>query len=104
MPNQLPNVFSDDYNYFESNHQLHPEPAAAVFECVSDLRVALNAFREATLESKRASEPTDIVEVSSVFHAADHNAEIEIISDGAAEPATLLEAVGGSVDAEVIAM
>ena len=60
---QLPNVFSEDYEYFQSNHALFPDNAATVFGCVADLRSALQSFRAVVKQCKtdisagQASEP-----------------------------------------------
>jgi hypothetical protein len=62
-PIQPPNVFSEDYEYFQSNHVQFPDDAATVFGCVTDLRSALQSFRVAVELCKtdscadQASEP-----------------------------------------------
>jgi hypothetical protein len=62
-PAQLRNVFSEDYEYFQSNHVQFPDNAATVFGCVADLRTALQSFRVAVKQYKtdscaeQASEP-----------------------------------------------
>jgi hypothetical protein len=98
-PMQLSNVFSEDYEYFESNHVHYPTDAAAVFGCVADLRVALQAFRDAAQRSKQqvdvgikrtesvlGEHPTDVTELLSSEHASD-----------VAAPA-LLASVDGSIE------
>ena len=47
-PVQFCKLFADDYQHFESSHTKYPQEAQEVFSRVSELRVALQAFREAT--------------------------------------------------------
>jgi hypothetical protein len=65
---QLSNVISDDYKYFESNHIYYPVDAATVFGCVAELRVALQAFREAATHSKQQAD-TGIERIDSMLSA-----------------------------------
>ena len=94
---QLANVFTDDYKLFESSHHLYPDPAAVVFGCVSDLRVALNAFREATrvsaglveVEQTFPPEPTDVVEASEELVHSDSASPAVLLSSGSMETSDL---------------
>jgi hypothetical protein len=48
-PFELSTVFTDDFMFFEANHERCPHEAAIVFEFVSGLRTALQEFRESAL-------------------------------------------------------
>jgi len=51
-PVQFSNILADDYQHFEHTHEQYPQEAQAVFGRMSELRAALQAFREATLGAK----------------------------------------------------
>jgi len=87
-PVQFPKLFADDYQHFESSHEQFPQEAQEVFSRVSELRVALQAFREATLKA-RAQQST-----------ASENPAVEPSAPESAEPAALLGSVEGSVERE----
>lgn len=55
-------VFSEDFSHFEQNHESFPVEAQSVFSRVSELRVALNAFRLAT-ENKCVVDDVAVAEV-----------------------------------------
>jgi hypothetical protein len=52
-PIQLPNILSEDYQHFEASHEQYPAEAEQVFSRVTELRNALQAFREATAVAVR---------------------------------------------------
>jgi hypothetical protein len=52
QPVQFPKLFAEDYQHFEKSHEQYPQEAQEVFSRVSELRVALQAYREATLTSE----------------------------------------------------
>ena len=58
-PIQLPNILSEDYQHFEASHEQYPAEAEQVFSRVSELRNALQAFREATAVAGRSVEGCD---------------------------------------------
>jgi hypothetical protein len=46
---QFPKHLAYDYQHFETSHTQFPQEAQEVFSRLSELRAALQAFREATL-------------------------------------------------------
>ena len=89
-PVQFCKLFADDNQHFESSHTKYPQEAQEVFSRVSELRVALQAFREATARNKdtqavHPSEPSDTLTA-------------EPSAPEAAEPAVLLRTGEGSVE------
>ncbi len=90
-PVQFPKLFADDYQHFEDSHEQYPQEAQAVFDRVSELRAALQAFREATL--KKEQQPVVASEIPAAAEAAEPSAP---------ESAELLSSVEGSVEREPV--
>ena len=90
---RLSNVFSEDYEYFQSNHAQFPDSASTVFGCVADLRAALQAFRGA-VQSAKQCKPDSLAEQDNVVNS--HQSE-EVIHSEMAEP-VLSASVEGSVE------
>jgi hypothetical protein len=81
-PVQFSKFLAEDYQHFEHTHLQYPQEAHVVFGRVSDLRAALQAFREATLGAKAVVSEAPVVTLEGEAPA--------VILEGEA-PATILE-------------
>jgi hypothetical protein len=106
-PVQFPKLIADDYQHFEDSHEQYPQEAQAVFDRVSELRAALQAFREATLkkepqpaavsENPEAAEPSAPELLSSVEGSVEREPVIDLTDTAVSEeitPAATVEVVG----------